>query len=213
MKTRFIMIRHGLSLANEQKRFAGNLNFELADLGHRQAELCAEALKNEKIDAIYASDLQRAYCTAAPLGRIKGIEVIPCKGLREIFAGEWEGKTFDELCSSYSEAYTVWREDVGRAKCTGGESVVELSKRVLGTLGEIAEQNPDKTVCIATHATPIRAVCTAAAGLDVCDMAEIKWVSNASISIFDYEDGAFTAVSVDNTDHLGSLITGFPSNV
>jgi len=165
MKTRFIMIRHGFSVANDMRRFAGNFDVDLTETGKKQAKLCAEALKKEKIDAIYSSDLKRAYDTAVPISEALGIEIIKCPELREISAGEWEGKLFDELCEEYPEAYSTWRNDIGNAVCTGGESVKQLSARILSALCDIAKENDGKTVCITTHATPIRAVCTAAAGL------------------------------------------------
>jgi broad specificity phosphatase PhoE len=211
--TRFIMIRHGFSVANSEKRFAGHMDFPLTDIGKKQAEKCAEALKNVKIDAIYASDLKRAYETAVPVARALGLEIIPHKGLREIYAGDWEGRSFDELCEKYSENYKIWREDNGRARCDGGESTAELYARVTGTLAEIAKEHEGETVCIATHATPIRAVNTASRGFEAERMGEVTWTANASISVFEYEAGAFKAIEISNTDHLGELRTGFPSNV
>ena len=213
MQTRFIMIRHGFSVANNEHRFAGNSDIPLTDLGRAQAEQCAEALKNERIDSIYASDLSRAFDTAVPVARALGLEITATKSLREIFAGEWEGKTFDQIDREYHDEFAVWKQDIGRARCTGGESPQELSARVLSALAEIAEKHEGKTVCIATHATPIRAVCTAAAGLDACDMAKIPWTANASISLFEYEDGVFTAIYTSKTDHLGDLRTAPPTNV
>ena len=213
MKTTFIMIRHGFSVANNEKRFAGHSDFPLTELGQLQAKRCAEALKHEKIDAVYSSDLKRAYQTAEPIARSHGLKVIPHKGLREIFAGEWEGKTFDQIDRDYAEDYSVWKNDIGKAKCTGGERVSELSGRVLAALTEIAESNCGKTVCIATHATPIRAVCTAAAGYPAEDMGKIPWTANASISIFEYENGKFCAVCISKTEHLGELCTSLPKNV
>lgn len=207
------MIRHGFSVANSEKRFGGHSDFPLTELGKRQAEKCAEALKHEHIDAIYASDLKRAFETAIPVAKIHGLDVIPTEGLREIFAGEWEGKSFDELDAEYPEAFAVWKSDIGRARCTGGESPVELSSRILATLKSIAADAEGKTVCIATHATPIRAVCTAAAGLDACDMSKIPWTANASISLFEYENGIFSAVYTSKGDHLGDLMTKLPQNV
>lgn len=213
MKTRFIMIRHGFSVANDVRRFAGNFDVELTETGKKQAKLCAEALKNEKIDAIYSSDLKRAYDTAVPISEALGIEIIKCPELREISAGEWEGKLFDELCEEYPEEYSTWRNDIGNAKCTGGESVKQLSDRILSALCDIAKENDGKTVCITTHATPIRAVCTAAAGLPAEQMSKINWVGNASFNIFDCEDGKFTAVKLSDMSHLGDLKTGLPRNV
>ena len=212
MKTRFFMIRHGFSVANLEKRFAGHSDFPLTDIGRLQAEKCAEALKDEHIDAIYASDLSRAFETAIPVAKAHGLTVIPHKGLREIFAGEWEGMAFDELDKKYSE-YGIWKTDIGHAHPDGGESVAELYSRILTTLGEIAKENEGKTVCIATHATPIRSVCTAAMGFSADKMTEISWTANASISLFEYENGRFTAIYTSKTEHLDDLTTKLPINV
>ena len=213
MKTRFIMIRHGFSTANDIGLFAGFIDVELTETGKQQARLCAEALKNEKIDVIYSSDRQRAYRTAEPIAEALGIETIKCPELREIYGGDWEGMLYNDIETTYAEEYSVWRYDIGNARCTGGESLCELSSRVLTAMREIAMNNDGKTVCITTHATPIRAVCTAAAGLPVERMAEIKWVGNASFNIFDYEGGNFTAVKLSDMSHLGDLCTKLPSNV
>ena len=211
--TKFIMIRHGFSVANNEKKFAGHSDFPLTDIGKAQAEKCAEALKNEHIDAIYSSDLSRAFETAIPVAKAHGLTVVPHKGLREIFAGEWEGRTFDELEVKFAESYGTWKSDIGHAHPDGGESVAELYDRILTTLGEISKANEGKTVCIATHATPIRAVCTAAKGLSADKMSEVSWTVNASISLFEYENGSFTAVYTSKTDHLGDLTTKLPTNV
>ena len=207
------MIRHGFSVANLEKRFAGHSDFPLTDIGRLQAEKCAEALKDEHIDAIYASDLSRAFETAIPVAKAHSLTVIPHKGLREIFAGEWEGKSFVELDESYAESYGTWKTDIGHAHPDGGESVAELYSRILTTLGEIAKENEGKTVCIATHATPIRSVCTAAKGGKAEDMSKISWTPNASISYFEYENGIFTAVQTGIVDHLEGICTSLPSNV
>ncbi len=213
MKTRFIMIRHGFSVANSEKRFAGHADFPLTELGLLQAEKCAEALKDEKIDAIYASDLKRAFSTAIPVAKSHGLEIIPHKGLREIYAGKWEGEIFDELSVKFAEDFNLWKSDVGKARCTDGESVAELFDRVIGTLASIASENEGKTVCIATHATPIRVVTTASMGGEAKDMTHVPWASNASLNIFDYEDGRFQAVALSVDDHLGDLSTTLPPNV
>jgi broad specificity phosphatase PhoE len=213
LMTKFIMIRHGFSVANNEKRFSGHSDFPLTDRGRLQAEKCAEALKGEHIDAIYASDLSRAFETALPVAKSHSLTVIPHKGLREIYAGEWEGKSFFELDEKYSKSFDVWKSDIGHVRPDGGESVAELYDRILTTLGEIAAENEGKTVCIATHATPIRAVCAAAECGNVADMSRIAWVPNASISLFEYENGRFTAIYTGRADHLGDLCTTLPANV
>jgi probable phosphoglycerate mutase len=211
--TKVILVRHGQSLGKLTRCFIGHGYAPLTELGHEQAEKSAVFLDKYPIDAIYSSDLMRACQTAEHTAKRHGLEIIKDSGLREIFAGEWEGKKFDTLDTEYAENYEIWKRDIGNAHPDGGESVAELYRRVVSTLCEIAEINAGKTVCIATHATPIRAVCAAAEGYEACDMAKIPWTANASISLFEYENGKFKAVYTGNADHLGDLKTVFPSNV
>ena len=147
--TRVILIRHGFSQANAEDRFAGHSDFPLSDIGQEQAHRAAAWLvTHEKIDKIYASDLLRAYHTATPVAEALGLAVIPEPRMREIFAGEWEGKKFSELLIEYKKDFGVWKNDFANARCTGGESVTELYDRVVACVMELAAQNDGKTILI-----------------------------------------------------------------
>ena len=213
--TTIIMVRHGESEANRMGVFAGNFDADLQGRGLKQAEKTAEFIANTyKVDKIYASDLKRAFKTGKAIGDRLGMEVIPEPRVREISAGEWEGKTFVELEEKFAEAYGIWRSDVGNARCTGGESTRELGARILAVLTEIAEANEGKTVVVATHATPVRVMQVhTQGGGDFNTMKDIKWVSNASVSEFIYENGKFTCGKISQDAHLGDMSTSLPANV
>lgn len=213
MKTTLYMLRHGFSVSNDLKYFTGNLDIPLTETGKKQAEKCVDYFKNIAIDRIYASDLVRAYETALPVSRALGIPVIPEKGLREIFAGEWEGVPFDVLNEKYKDSYSTWRNNIGISAPDGGETVQAFSERILETVTKICRRHPGETVLIATHATPIRVLCTKSSGLPISEMAKVPWVKNASINHFEYEDGVFTLLDKDITDHLGDMKTALPTNV
>lgn len=191
--TQFVLIRHGQSMANLEGVFAGNYDVPLSPLGEEQARVTANYLKeNYRVDCFYASDLKRAWHTAVTAAEAFGLPVTPHRGLREVFAGEWEGKTFDFLQSSeYRDAYAVWLQNVGCAQCTGGESVAELQQRVLAALREIAKAHPDQTVGIGTHATPLRSTICHAMGLPLEQMKDVGWVSNASVTVIDCDGENF----------------------
>jgi hypothetical protein len=80
-------------------------------------------------------------------------------------------------------------EDLGRSGCPGGERVAELYERVWSAVSDLAARHEGETICLATHATPIRAICARALGHPAEEMALVPWVSNASVSIFEYENG------------------------
>ena len=157
--TKFLFVRHGESDGNRYRLFTGQGDLPLTELGHRQAEAAADYIVKtygNTIDAAYASDLSRAWDTGKAAADRLGLTMIPDRGLREINSGAWEGVSFADLPVRFQEDFALWMQDIGRSRCTGGESVAELSERVYAAVVRIAEENPGKTVLIATHATPIR---------------------------------------------------------
>lgn len=232
MSTKIIMVRHGYSVANNLKFFTGQSDVELNDIGKRQAELCGEFFRESPShsangeaqmkricdmeiptpDAIYSSDLCRAYKTALEIGKALEMKVEKREELREIYAGEWEMMPFTEIDEKYRDDYAVWKNDIGRAVCTDGESVASLAQRTESAVRSIAQRHDGGCVVIVTHATPIRVICALAKGFDTKDMAKVPWVSNASISMFEY-DGSFKEIGVNLVAHLGELKTDLPRGV
>ena len=211
--TRILLIRHGQSVTNLEKRFTGFLDSPLSDLGIRQAQLTGEYIaQNYRIDRIYASDLCRAYQTGQIIAQHYDIPVVPVKELREINGGLWEGHTFDELNVLFPESFAVWHTDIGNAVCDGGESVATMHIRVLEAIQKIALENPDQTVLIACHGTPIRAIQCYCEGKHYQQMKDVKWVSNASVTELIFRDNRFRLERVGYDAHLGQLTTVLPAN-
>ena len=205
--TQLLVIRHGESVANKEDKFAGFSDFDLTERGRKQAELAAEYIKKHfKVDAVYASDLLRAYNTALPTARAFGLEVNKSEALREIYAGVWEGVTYAEITEKYGDAFALWFTDYKNAYCTGGESVKELSVRVQAETRRIVEAHDGQTVVIASHATPVWSIRELAQENNE-EYTNKSLVANASISILRYEDGSFFEVRPNITEHLGELAT------
>lgn len=209
---KFLMIRHGQSEANLTKRFAGHWDSPATELGLAQAELAAKyVVANYRVDAIYSSDLKRAVAVGEAVARETGVQMYPDALLREIHAGQWEGRSFEEINEKFP-AYQVWRNDIGNACCDGGETVAQLQKRIIGRLEAIAKQHPNQTVVIATHATPVRVTQCYAEGRSLGEMKDIPWVSNTSVTEIDY-DGTFHIVKVGYDGYLGDAVSAMPANV
>lgn len=212
--TRILLVRHGESESNILGTFTGQLDAPLSELGHAQAESTARfILENYRVDAVYSSDLRRAYDTGAHTAEKLGLQVQTDKRLREIHGGQWHGMRFSDLSSTHPKEYALWQQDVGNSHCPGGESVAELADRVWECVMEICENNPGKTVLIAAHATPIRTVQWKATGKDLAYMKQIPWVSNASVSEFSYENGVLTPVKLSQDGHLATMKTNLPSSI
>ena len=215
--TRLIFIRHGQSVANEENRFAGQTNVALTALGQAQAELAAEyIIKREKIDKIYSSDLSRAHNTALPVSRLTGIPIIDTKDLREICAGEWEGRLVSEVAVEYEEDFSAGRNNFSNARCTGGESVEDVYERVIPFVKQIARENDGLTLFFASHASPIRAVDCNSRGWGWERMSQVPFVRNTAISIFEYdpETDKINLIERDIREHLNSkMVTDVPQEL
>jgi len=212
--TTLLLVRHGQSDANFKHRFAGHFDAELTELGHRQAELTARFLKkNYHVDKIFSSNLSRAFATAEHAGKALRLPVMPMPELREIYAGRWEGALYEQLLKEYPEDYRRWREDIGNARCTQGESVAELADRIWNAVRRIAEESDEQTVLIVSHATPIRSLQWRLTGTPLDQMQQVPWVSNASVTELRYENGILTPVKIGQDAHLEELKTQLPKNV
>ena len=213
MKTTLYLIRHGESEGNKLRTFLGHSDRDLTPLGYEQAEKVGAYLRDFPIDVIYSSDLSRAYHTALPTARAKGLEVICSRNLREIFAGEWENRPFAELKTKFADDYDVWLRDIGNARCTNGEAVAELAARILSELVRIVGENEGKSIAIFTHATPIRALKTLFDDGALADMASTPWVSNASVTHLTCEDGNFSVLAYGVDFFQGDSLTKLNKNV
>ena len=214
MMTKLLVIRHGQSVSNLEGYFTGHMNTALTDQGRTQAEITANYIaSNHKVDAVYSSDLDRAYETGKAVADKLSLPIHKCSDLREIYAGKWEGMYFSELPKVFPETYAQWCTDAGNATPDGGESVAALMDRVIAAIKRIAEENEGKTVVIASHGTPIRVLQCYCEDKPLALMKQVPWVTNASVSTVIYENGALTMPVVSYDSHLGELVSKLPSNV
>lgn len=188
--TKIIMIRHGESLANAQRIYLGHTDWDLSERGKEQAVAAAEVLRDVKIDKIYSSDLIRAYNTALPHAKMRGMEIEKCCELREVYLGDWECRKVEELEVEYPIEFCIgWHKNFGTCVVPGGESIPELAKRIYNAVLKIGRENAGKTVLIACHAAAIRSFwgkITKTKPEDVCEM--IPFSKNTSFTVVKYEN-------------------------
>ncbi len=212
--TTLLLIRHGESLANVEGRFAGHLDAPLSETGRAQAAITAEYIRSHyTVNAVYASDLARAFDTGKAVADRFGLPTNPDSNLREIFAGDWEGAVYDDLPKQFPTSFHTWLTDIGNAVCDHGESVAHLQERVLTALRRIAAEHDGQTVVFATHATPIRSLQCFCEGKPLGDMKTVPWVSNASITVVECAQDALRLLEVGKDAHLGQQRTAFPKKI
>jgi broad specificity phosphatase PhoE len=141
--TTLLLVRHGETDWNAERRWQGHADVPLNDRGREQAHALAEELASERIDAIYTSDLSRARETAGIVGERLAVPVLVEPDLREIDVGPLEGLTADE-----AKAFEGWH----------GEPVEAHAERVIRALARIAGAHPAGRVVAVTHGGSMRRV-------------------------------------------------------
>jgi len=158
---RVLLLRHGRTSWNHQRRFQGQADPPLDEVGLSQAYEVASLVAALRPGLIVSSDAMRAMQTALPIGEVTGLTVRPEARLRERSLGHWEGLTRDEVEQRYPEEFADWvaGRDVSRR---GGESRDEVAARALEAFHEL----PDVPIAIlVTHSATAMALCSALLGL------------------------------------------------
>jgi broad specificity phosphatase PhoE len=149
--TKLYLVRHGQSAGNAEGRFGGHSPTPLSELGIQQAELTAQALAKENINAIYTSDLFRAVQTAEPLAKLLDLPVIKTSAFRERNVGVLEGKTFDESKEEFPKDYYALVNRSVHHVITEGESYRHLLRRATSALREILNIHRGEKVAVFSH--------------------------------------------------------------
>ena len=149
--TRILLVRHGQSTWNADGRWQGRADPPLSDLGRRQAEVAGDTLAELGIVRVVASPLVRAHETATIIGTALGLPVEPDARLQERDAGEWTGKTRDEIEAGWPGFLA------GGERPAGFETDDVLHDRALAAIGDVATR-ADEPVVVISHGGLIRVV-------------------------------------------------------
>lgn len=155
---RLVLVRHGQSLWNAQRRVQGQRCAGLSELGHAQARVTARSLAAAYPGArLLASDLRRTLETAGPLAEALGREIVPEAALRERRFGAWEGRSHAELATEDAGRFQRFLDgDDAVLGQIGGETSRDLEDRVLPIFRRLLATTPDDGVTIAvTHGGPV----------------------------------------------------------
>ena len=144
--TRILAIRHGETAWNVDTRIQGQLDIPLNDTGRWQAHRLALAVAEENLDAIYASDLLRAYETAQAVASGSGREIVTDAGLRERGFGVFEGMTFKEIEQRWPEQSERWRKRDPDFGPEGGETLRDFFARSVETATRLAAAHPGQKI-------------------------------------------------------------------
>lgn len=151
--TRVLLIRHGETDWNRNRRFQGRSDLPLNPTGRDQARALALALKDEPLNAIYSSPLVRAMETVNQIMAFHpSVPVFNEEGLVEMDLGDFEGLEAQHWAEQYPDFRKSWQENPASVKMPGGESLPEVQVRAIDTLERITHSYPsESTLLLCCH--------------------------------------------------------------
>ncbi len=206
--TRILLVRHGQSEGNAERRFGGHTETPLSERGRREADATARALADENINAIYSSDLPRAMETATPLGVLTNLNIETTKAFRERSVGVMEGLSFEEAAARHPDDYAALLRRDFEHVLVGGESYRQLLDRASTKLDYLIDKHRGDRIVIYSHTGTICILTLHLMGaLDGPDLKPV-WIatSNCGISRIDLrEDGFLRVTAINDTRHLAGI--------
>ncbi len=200
MPLRLLLVRHGLSSFNKERRIQGRDDLSnLSEEGHEQAQALGRSLKDVSIQAIYSSPLQRAAATTASLLETQGgqtTDPVFDDGLLEVDLEPWSGQTIDELMQGSTEAYKIWKQrpmelELQRRDGSSYKPLPELMEQARGFISTLLERHPatgNDTVLVVAHNAILRCLMLVLLGEPDHGFRRLR-VDNTSLSVFNIRPG------------------------
>jgi broad specificity phosphatase PhoE len=199
---RVLLIRHGLTDWNAQRRWQGMADVPLNEEGRQQAALLAKHLSHHKIDRLYTSDLNRAWDTARVIGETLGLVPETDPRLRETNLGIFQGLTADQINRRYPREHQAMRADYYDYVIPRGESRRQLQNRAYAAFVDIAAKGGNE-IAIVSHGGTIAVLLRKL--LPDNEQVSTAHITNTSITTLEYKEGYWHLIDISATPHLGEV--------
>jgi len=209
MTTRLLLVRHAQTDWNADGRFMGQRDIELSAIGLRQAEAVGRRLARERPQAIYTSDLKRAWQTAEQIHRAIAVSCAPDQppallaepALREMSFGAWEGLNYQQITTEHPEELQAWKTDYLNYAPPGGENALQMLERVFSAHMQIAERHPEASVILIAHGGTLQALLARLLDLPIERMWQLH-ISNTGVSEVELHPAGAILNLFNDTCHL-----------
>lgn len=191
LSRKVVFWRHGRTEWNAQRRFQGQTDIPLDEVGLEQASDAARLLVGVRPTRIISSDLSRAASTASALAELVNLDVRTFAGLRETNAGTWEGQTREALIANHGDELAAWAAG-SNLRPGGGETRTEVAQRVIDVINEeLTTINERETLVVVTHGGSARAAIAMMMELPPEHWAALGVLSNCAWSVLSEKDSEY----------------------
>lgn len=158
------LVRHGAAERQKEMLHGREPGVRLTRVGRTQAEAAAMRLREERIEAVFSSPLERTRETAEIIAAAAAVPLILAPALNEIEFGAWSGRHFAELTDD--PLWARWNADRGRTRAPGGERMSETAARTADWLAELDGESRVRIAAV-SHSDVIKALVAHVLGLSL----------------------------------------------
>lgn len=186
--TYIYLIRHCEAMGNQKRLFQGSTDCDISDTGAKQLEYLAKRFKSIELDAVFSSPLIRTQKTAHAIADYKGLPVNLRENLVELHGGIVEGRPFQEAFSSIEGLADAWNNHPQDFAPQGGEPMRNAYERIYTEILDLAQQNRNKTIAVATHGGVSRCLMCRILYNDINRLKDVPWCENTAVTLLKIDD-------------------------
>ena len=207
--TKIYLIRHAEAEGNLYRRIQGHYNGDITQKGHKQIALLAERFRDVKIDALYASDLQRTQKTAGAILKYHNLPLNIDARLKEVDMGSWEDKPWGNVAYDQPEQMLAFASDPAKWNIEGCENFEHLKARLKGVICELGKKHDGQTIACVSHGMAIRSLISEIKGIPSERIHEILHGDNTCVAAINYLDGKLEIEYYNDNNHLPREMSTF----
>lgn len=177
------VIRHGETEWNTEKRMQGRLDSDLTERGINDARLLGERLRDIDFQRIISSPSNRTMKTAQLVKGDRPILIQADERLMEIDLGDWQGKIDADIEKSYPEQFHAFWNEPAAYESVGGESFLDVKKRLSEFLLDLKSTTPSGNVLVVTHGVVIKALYLLCRNTPVAELWDSPFIHGTSLTI------------------------------
>ena len=187
--TRLHLLRHGQVEGFENRRYNGQGDILLTDLGRQQSAALAGRFQQQQLTGVYSSDLSRCRFAAEQIASLQEQQPQYRRELRELHIGEWEGETWQKIQRDDPDLWQARLDDIVNVAPPAGESLLQMAQRVRPVIKQIISAHEGEEIVIVAHGGVNRVILLDAIGAPLERLFHIEQDYGCHNIIDFYPDG------------------------
>jgi broad specificity phosphatase PhoE len=145
---KIVLIRPGSTDYDQERRIQGTLDVPLNEQGNAEVARLIDALRDLKLETVYAPACQPALSTAEAIAEAFDIKLRKLDRMHNLDHGLWQGMLIEEVRLKQPKVYRQWQE-MPRYICPpGGEMLDQAADRVRTAMGKLLRRHKDGVIGI-----------------------------------------------------------------